>query len=168
MTVQAIGVIHDGDPDSSGGSLASLPPVKVGAKYNSAAPTYTSGDVTTLQADVNGNLKTTSSGGTVTPVSPSGTPTSTTPTMLTATSVTIAAANASRKYLLVQNNSAANIMVSLSAAVLTGIAPTSTNIGIVLVPGQSYETPSSYITLAAITAYQTSGGTINTVTVVEG
>lgn len=104
----------------------------------------------------------------VTSVSPSGTPTITTPTFANASSVTLLAANSSRKYLLIQNNSAANIMISLSGQALTGIVPTSSNKGIVLAPGDSYESPRAYITLSAITGYQTSGGSINTVVVVEG
>lgn len=97
-----------------------------------------------------------------------GTPVETTPTIANATSVTLAAAKADRKYLLIQNNSAANIMVSLSGLVLTGIVPTSTNKGIVIQPGGNYETPPNYATVTAITVYQISGGSINTVSVVEG
>lgn len=97
-----------------------------------------------------------------------GTPTLTTPSVTTATSFTCLAANASRKSLLFQNNSAANIMLSLSGATLTGIVPTSTNIGIVLTPGSSYQSPPNYVSVSAITCYQTSGSTINTIVVVEG
>lgn len=97
-----------------------------------------------------------------------GIPVESTTSIPTATSTVILAANSNRKYLLIQNNSAANIMVSLSGNTLTGIAPTSTNKGIVIVSGWSYEVPAEYLTISAITAYQTSGGTINTVTVVEG
>lgn len=95
-------------------------------------------------------------------------PVETTPSVTTATSFTIATANNSRNYLLIQNNSSANIMVSLSGATLTGIVPTSTNIGIVLVPGASYESAPGNCPKSAITAYQTSGATINNIVVVEG
>lgn len=94
--------------------------------------------------------------------------TTTTPSVTTATSFTILAANRNRNYLLIQNNSSANIMVSLSGATLTGIVPTSTNIGVVLIPGASYEALPGMVTGSAITAYQTSGATINTIVVVEG
>jgi hypothetical protein len=94
----------------------------------------------------------------------------TTPSIATATSVTVLSANASRKFLLIQNNSAANIMVSLSGATLTGIVPTSTNIGFVLIPTASYshEFGTDSCPQGAVTVYQTSGGTIRTVVVGEG
>ena len=94
--------------------------------------------------------------------------TTTTPTVTNATSTTLAAALAGRQYLFIQNNSGANIMVSLSGATLTGIVPTSTNIGLVLVPGQAWESPALACPTGLITGYQTSGGTINTITVMEG
>lgn len=97
-----------------------------------------------------------------------GTPTTTTPSVTDSTSFTLVAANASRKYLLVQNDSSANVLISLSNATLTGIVPTSTNKGIVLIPGASYENPAQYCSTAAITAYQTSGSTINTIVAIEG
>jgi hypothetical protein len=93
-----------------------------------------------------------------------------TPTIANATSVTLLAANPSRKFLLIQNNSAANIMVSLEGNTLTGIAPTSTNIGFVLTAGSSYshEFGTDSCPQGAITVYQTSGGAINTVYAGEG
>ena len=97
-----------------------------------------------------------------------GGPVETTPSMATATSVSVLSANPYRKYLLIQNNSAANICCSLSGNTLTGIAPTSTNKCFVLLPTASYENSSSYVSTTAITCYQTSGGTINTVYVAEG
>lgn len=97
-----------------------------------------------------------------------GTPVVTTPTVTTATSFQLLAANPTRKYLLIQNDSASNILVSLSGATLTDIVPSSTNIGIVLIPGASYESPAHYNSVTSITCYQTSGSTINTVVVTEG
>jgi len=97
-----------------------------------------------------------------------GTPTASNPTVATATSVTCLAANRSRRMLTIQNNSAADIMISLTGATLSGIVPTSTNIGLVLEPGASYTCPASYCTGTAITCYQTSGGDINTISIVEG
>jgi hypothetical protein len=96
------------------------------------------------------------------------TPVHTNPNVANATSVTLLAANADRRYLLVQNNSAANIALSLEGGVLTGIVPTVTNECIVLAPGASYESPSHCCPVGAITCYQTSGGSINTISVVEG
>lgn len=89
------------------------------------------------------------------------------PSVTTATSTTIIAANTSRRYLLVQNNTAANICISLNAAVLTGIVPSNTNACIVLAAGATYESPQNACPTAAVTAYQTSGGTVTTITTVE-
>lgn len=95
--------------------------------------------------------------------------TTTTPTMANATSVTLVAFNQNRRHLLIQNNSAANIAISFVGATLTGIAPTSTNLCFVIPAGGSYETaPNGFVPTSAITGYQTSGGSINTVTVGEG
>lgn len=92
----------------------------------------------------------------------------TTPSITNATSFTMLIANSQRHYLLIQNDSAANILCSLAGATLSGIVPTSTNIGLVLVPGASYESNASFVTTSAITCYQTSGGTINTIVIGEG
>jgi hypothetical protein len=94
--------------------------------------------------------------------------TETTPDVATATSVTILAANRERNYLLIQNNSNADILISLSGNTLTGIVPTSSNKGIVLAPKASYEQLPGTVTNSAVTCYQASGSTINTVSVVEG
>lgn len=93
--------------------------------------------------------------------------THTQPSVITATSFTCAAANTARRMVTIQNNSAANIMINLNNGTLTGIVPTSTNLGIVLTPGSSYTTPANAAPTAAITCYQTSGGTINTISVTE-
>ena len=101
----------------------------------------------------------------------SGNTTTTTPTMATATSVTIAAAKPFRNFLLIQNNSAANIAISFNGATLTGITPTSTNLCYVLpstAGSNVVRFDSGFIPAGAITAYQTSGSSINTVTVIEG
>lgn len=95
----------------------------------------------------------------------------TTPTINTATSTSILSANVNRKFLLIQNNSAANIAINTEGAVLTGIVPTATNKCIVLPSAAGANTlvfDPMYLPSGAITCYQTSGGTINTVTVVEG
>lgn len=97
-----------------------------------------------------------------------GVPTFTTPSITTATSFTMLAANSQRVFLFIQNNSAANIMCSLSGATLTGIVPTATNIGIVIPAGGSYESRSGYTSKSIIKCYQTSGGTINTIVIGEG
>lgn len=97
-----------------------------------------------------------------------GTFTHTQPTIANTTSVTLVASNAERRYLLIQNNSAANVMVSLNNDALTGIAPTATNIGIVIAAGAAYESPPNACPTAAVTVYQSSGGSINTVSVIEG
>lgn len=100
-----------------------------------------------------------------------GNTTTTTPTINTATSTTILAANPNRKFLIIQNNSAANIGISTEGATLTGIAPTSTNKCLVLSSTAGANTlmfDPMYVPSGAITCYQTSGAPINTVTVVEG
>lgn len=101
----------------------------------------------------------------------SGALVTTTPTINTATSTTILSANPNRKLLIVQNNSAANIMIGLNGETLTGITPTSTNKGYVLPSTAGANTlvlKDMSLPSGAITAYQTSGGAINTVVVIEG
>jgi hypothetical protein len=100
-----------------------------------------------------------------------GNTTTTTPTMATATSVTIAAAKPFRNFLLIQNNSAANIAISFNGATLTGITPTATNFCYVLpstAGANVVRFDSGFIPAGVITAYQSSGSSINTVTVIEG
>jgi hypothetical protein len=107
----------------------------------------------------------------MTAVSHAGNLTTTTPTMATATSVTIAAAKAFRNFLMIQNNSAANIAISFSGATLTGIVPTSTNLCYVLpstAGSNVVRFDGTCIPAGAITAYQTSGSPINTLVVIEG
>lgn len=97
--------------------------------------------------------------------------TTTTPTIATATSTQVLAANGFRKFLLIQNNSAANIAVSFSGATLTGIAPTATNKCFVLPSSAGANTvvfDKDTVPAGAITVYQASGASINTVTVIEG
>lgn len=101
----------------------------------------------------------------------SGTLLTTTPTINTATSTTILAANPNRKTLIIQNNSAANIMINLNGDALTGIVPTATNRGLVLPSTAGANTlilTDLSLPSGAITAYQTSGAAINTVVVIEG
>lgn len=101
----------------------------------------------------------------------SGTFVTTTPTINTATSTTILAANPNRKTLIIQNNSAANIMVGLNNEVLTGIVPSATNKGFVLPSTAGANTlilTDFSLPSGAITAYQASGAAINTVVVIEG
>lgn len=100
-----------------------------------------------------------------------GTATTTTPTIATATSTTVLAANPVRKFLLIQNNSAANIAISFTGATLTGIAPTSTNICYVLpstAGANVVRFDNLFVPSGVVTVYQTSGAPINTVTVIEG
>lgn len=95
----------------------------------------------------------------------------TTPTIDSGASTTILSANVNRKFLLIQNNSAANVAINTEGAALSGIAPTSTNKCIVLPSSAGNNTlmfDPMYVPSGAITCYQTSGGQINTVTVVEG
>lgn len=101
----------------------------------------------------------------------SGKATTTTPTIATATSTQILAANPFRKFLMIQNASAAHVGIGLDGQTLTGIAPTSTNLCVNLTNsdnGNRLIFTNGFVPNGAITAYQTSGGTINTVVVVEG
>ncbi len=91
-----------------------------------------------------------------------------TPSLATSTSVTVSPTNLVRKYLVIQNNSLANICCSISGGVLTGVTPTATNKCIVISPGGYFENNSNVIPQDAVTCYQTSGGTINTVVILEG
>lgn len=100
-----------------------------------------------------------------------GKATTTTPTIATATSTQILAANPFRKLLIIQNASAAHVGIGLDGQTLTGIAPTSTNSCINLTNndnGNRIIFANGFVPSGAITAYQTSGATINTVVVVEG
>ena len=104
-------------------------------------------------------------------MSVSGKATISTPTIATATSTQVLAANGFRKFLMIQNNSAANIAIGLAGETLTGIAPTSTNKCVVLPSAAGSNQivfDGDFIPSGAITAYQTSGGSINTLVVVEG
>lgn len=104
---------------------------------------------------------TTSAGNTVT----------TTPTVANATSVTLLAANKFRKFLRIQNASAANIAINLEGATLTGIVPTTTNKCIVLpstAGSNVFTSNDGFVPCGAVTVYQTSGAGINTIVVVEG
>lgn len=101
----------------------------------------------------------------------SGKATTTTPTIATATSTQILAANPFRKFLMIQNASAAHVGIGLDGQTLTGIAPTSTNLCVNVTNndnGNRLIFTNGFVPNGAITAYQTSGGTINTVVVVEG
>lgn len=100
-----------------------------------------------------------------------GKATTITPTIQTATSTQVLAANPFRKLLIIQNASAAHIGVGLDGQTLTGIAPTSTNICLNLTNndnGNRLIFANGFVPSGPITVYQTSGAPINTVVVVEG
>lgn len=100
-----------------------------------------------------------------------GLATTTTPTIQTATSTQVLAANPFRKFLLIQNASAAHVGVGLNGQTLTGIAPTSTNVCLNLTNndnGNRLIFANGFIPTGPITVYQTSGAPINTVVVIEG
>lgn len=100
-----------------------------------------------------------------------GIATTTTPTIPTATSTQVLAANPFRKFLLIQNASAAHIGVGFNGQTLTGIAPTSTNVCLNLTNndnGNRLVFANGFIPTGPITVYQSSGAPINTVVVIEG
>lgn len=121
-------------------------------------------------AGADGNLRFPScsaSGGLASDTVIRGTFTHTQPTITTANSFACLAANTSRRGFIAQNNSAANVLINLNNGTLTGIAPTATNLGIVLTPGSSYHTPPNASPTAIVRCYQTSGGDLNTVSFYE-
>lgn len=146
--------------DSAIGDGAPVMVVGVQRQDTPANNTSTDGDATFAKSNVEGYL--------YVDTVRRNTMTHTQPTVTTATSFTLAASNAQRKYLRVQNNSAANILLNLNNGTLTGIVPTSTNLGIVLAAGAFFETPPNFCPTAAVTVYQSSGGSINTISVIEG
>lgn len=94
-----------------------------------------------------------------------------TPTIATATNTQVLAANPFRKFLLIQNASAAHVGVGLNGQTLTGIAPTSTNICLNLTNndnGNRLIFANGFVPTGPITIYQTSGASINTVVIIEG
>ena len=97
-----------------------------------------------------------------------GTITHTQPSVATATSTVIAAANSQRRYLAIQNRTGANIMLNFAGGTLSGIAPTATNIGAVLGNGAQFTFTDPFCPSGAVTAYHTAGSTINTICVIEG
>lgn len=100
-----------------------------------------------------------------------GNTTTTTPTIATATSTTVLAANPFRKLLIIQNASAAHIGIGLEGQTLTGIAPTATNKCLNLTNndnGNRLIFTNGFVPGGPITIYQTSGSSINTVIIVEG
>lgn len=100
-----------------------------------------------------------------------GIATTTTPTIPTATSTQVLAANPFRKFLLIQNASAAHIAIGLNGQTLTGIAPTSTNVCLNLTNndnGNRVIFANGFIPTGPVTVYQSSGASINTVVVIEG
>lgn len=104
-------------------------------------------------------------------VNVSGKATTTTPTIATASSTEILAANGFRNFLLIQNTSAADVAIGLNGETLTGIAATVTNKCFVLKSTAGLNIlrfDGNFVPAGAITCYQTSGSNINTVVVVEG
>ena len=100
-----------------------------------------------------------------------GNTTTTTPTIATDTSTTVLAANPFRKFLLIQNHSGASIGVGLEGQTLTGINPSATNKCFNLDNTNNANRLiflDGFIPGGPITVYQTSGASINTVTVIEG
>jgi len=94
--------------------------------------------------------------------------THTQPSVATATSTVILAANNQRRYLAIQNRTGANIMLNFNNGTLTGIAPTSTNIGAVVANGGQFTFTDPFCPAGAVTVYHTAGSTINTICVLEG
>lgn len=100
-----------------------------------------------------------------------GIATTTTPTIQTATSTQVLAANPFRKLLIIQNASAAHVAVGFNGQTLTGIAPSATNVCFNLTNndnGNRLIFANGFVPTGPITIYQASGAPINTVVIVEG
>lgn len=100
-----------------------------------------------------------------------GKATTTTPTIQTATSTQVLAANPFRKLLIIQNASAAHVGIGLNGQTLTGIAPSATNVCLNLTNndnGNRLIFAEGFVPSGPITVYQASGAAINTVVVIEG
>lgn len=96
-----------------------------------------------------------------------GTPNHSAPTVATATSVTLVAANPVRKFLFIQNRTAADIAVNLSGTAITSLTPSALNPIIILPTNTSFQFDGNFVPTSAITVYQTSGGSVNTIIVVS-
>lgn len=92
----------------------------------------------------------------------------TSPSIPTATSFQVLGFKLDRATMFIQNNSAAPICCSVTGATLSAIAPSAINLCFVIAVGGTYIPPTNLITTSAVTCYQTSGLTINTVYVHEG
>jgi len=100
-----------------------------------------------------------------------GIATTSTPTIQTATSTQVLAANPFRKLLIIQNASAAHIGIGFNGQTLTGIAPSATNTCLNLTNndnGNRLMIANGFVPTGPITVYQASGAAINTVVIVEG
>lgn len=100
-----------------------------------------------------------------------GNTTTTTPTIQTATSTQLLAANGFRKCLIIQNTSTGNVSIGLNGQTLTSIAASSTNPCYVLpstAGSNVLRFTEGFVPAGAITVYQASGGPISTVVVTEG
>jgi hypothetical protein len=101
----------------------------------------------------------------------SGNTTTTTPTINTGESTTIAVAKSFRNFLMIQNNSGANVALNFEGATLTGITPSATNKCFVLphtAGSNVVRFDAGFVPAGAITAYQTSVPAMNTLVVIEG
>lgn len=96
-----------------------------------------------------------------------GVATATNPTVASGSSVPLIAADDFVNGYEVQNNTAANIMINPAGGTLIGIVPSATNNGFVIVPGDTWSTPEGFSVTSACTVYQTSGASVNTISVLK-
>ena len=88
------------------------------------------------------------------------------PTIQTATSTLVLAAQKDRRFLMIQNNSGAPIAISFRGINITSLTPSASNPVFVLsnTPGINvWMSGSEVVPSGAITVYQTSGGPISSI-----
>lgn len=90
------------------------------------------------------------------------------PSLPTATSSTLLAANTSRRFLIIYNNSGGNIVLNFAGETLTSTTPSSTNKCVPLANASRMQFCDPFVPTGAITVYHGQAGTITSVSVVEG
>lgn len=91
------------------------------------------------------------------------------PNIPTAISTVVLPANINRTSLDIQNNSAVTVAISFEdEASLTSITPSNSNPCATLAPGQPYNEVFPDVPTGPVTIYQASGGTISSISIIEG
>lgn len=83
-------------------------------------------------------------------------------------STTILAANPYRRYLSITNIGSNTFAISLDGATITSVTPSTANPVVPFGSGAQYANYFEFVPTGAITAYQTSGGALEELLVIEG